>query len=55
MILVLRKGGLTAASQLELLEGNCSPCQAEPHVSSQSTGGRGRQEILSTWLWSAGE
>lgn len=29
-LFVLRKDGLTAASQLELFEARCSHCQAEP-------------------------
>lgn len=39
MIHVLRKGSLTAVSQLELLQGKCSPYQSELHVSSWSAGG----------------
>lgn len=39
MIHVLRKGSLTAVSQLELLQEKYSPCQSELHVSSWSAGG----------------
>lgn len=39
MIHVLRKGNLTAMSQLELLQEKYSHCQSEFHVSFWSAGG----------------